>query len=63
MDAGIGRVLNALRRTGNEENTLVTFTSDASEKVDFRQKNAETFARTTAGYEAWNARMLPTSAT
>jgi len=28
VDAGIGRVLNALRRTGKKENTLVFFASD-----------------------------------
>ena len=28
LDAGIGRVLDALRRTGQEKNTLVIFTSD-----------------------------------
>lgn len=40
MDRGIGRVLDALRRTGQESNTLVIFSSDQGATFEPRNKGA-----------------------
>ena len=51
MDAGIGRVLDKLRETGLEENTLVIFTSDNGGQVNVGARNGPVRAGKGTVYE------------